>query len=314
MTERTITPQGLGYGLGAYLLWGLLPLYLALTAPATAAEIVVLRVGFTLVVCLILLAVVRRFGDLWRLLRSGRRLAGVTVAALLVFGNWALYTFTVVSGHTLEAALGYFINPLISVLMGVLFLQERLRRGQWLAVGIGAVAVVVMGVGLGQVPWLGLSIAATFGLYGLAKNRLGVSVHPVASLAAETVVLMPLHVAGVVWLGGMGGLTVLSHGAGHFWILAASGVVTAVPLILFGAAAGRLPLSVVGLLQFITPVMQFLVALLVFHEPMPVERWAGFILVWVALAVLTADSLGQVRRQRRGGAHRPVHRSGVPRP
>lgn len=301
MSARPVTGSGLAYGLSAYLWWGLLPLYIAVTAPAPAAEIVVVRIGFTLVVCLVLLAVLRRFADLARLLISPRRLGITALAAVLVATNWAVYTYAVTSGQTLEAALGYFINPLVSVLLGVLLLGERLRRAQWIAVGLSVVAVIVLAVGHGQVPWIALALAVTFGVYGLVKNRLGPTVHPVASLGAETVVLIPVFVVGMVWLSSAGMLTLLDHGAGHFWILAASGVVTAVPLILFGTAAGRLPLSVLGLMQYMAPVMQFLVGLLVFHEHMSTGRWAGFILIWVALVILTADTLHHTRHTRPKG-------------
>ncbi len=298
---RPVTGSGLAYGLSAYLLWGILPLYIAATAPAPAAEIVVLRIGFTLVVCLVLLAVLRRFRDLARLLTSPRRLGITALAAVLVAANWAVYTIAVTSGQTLEAALGYFINPLVSVFLGVLMLGERLRRAQWVSVGISVVAVIVLTVGHGQIPWIALALAVSFGLYGLVKNRLGPTVHPVASLGAETVVLIPVFVVGLPWLSSAGMLTILDHGAGHFWVLAASGLVTAVPLILFGTAAGRLPLSVLGLMQYMAPVMQFLVGLLVFHEHMSTGRWAGFILIWVALVILTADTLHHTRHARRLG-------------
>lgn len=298
---RPVTGSGLAYGLSAYLLWGILPLYIAATAPAPAAEIVVLRIGFTLVVCLVLLAVLRRFRDLARLLTSPRRLGITALAAVLVAANWAVYTIAVTSGQTLEAALGYFINPLVSVFLGVLMLGERLRRAQWVSVGISVVAVIVLTVGHGQIPWIALALAVSFGLYGLVKNRLGPTVHPVASLGAETVVLIPVFVVGLPWLSSAGMLTILDHGAGHFWVLAASGLVTAVPLILFGTAAGRLPLSVLGLMQYMAPVMQFLVGLLVFHEHMSTGRLAGFILIWVALVILTADTLHHTRHARRLG-------------
>lgn len=296
---RPVTASGLATGLGAYLLWGILPLYIAAAAPAPAAEIVVLRIGFTLLVCLVLLAVLRRFADFARLLRTPRRLGITTVAALLVGTNWAVYTVAVTGGQTLEAALGYFINPLVSVLLGVVLLGERLRRAQWIAVGISVLAVLVLAVGHGQVPWIALTLAVTFGLYGLVKNRLGRAVHPVASLGAETVVLLPAFGLGLWWLASAGMLTILDHGPGHFWILTASGLVTAVPLILFGSAAGRLPLSVLGLLQYTAPVMQFLVGLLVFGEHMSAGRWAGFILIWLALTVLTVDTLHHTRPARR---------------
>jgi chloramphenicol-sensitive protein RarD len=240
----------------------------------------------------------RRWGDVGALLGSPRRLGATAVAAVLIGLNWAVYTYAVVSGQTIEAALGYFINPLVAVLAGVFLLGERLRRAQWAAVALSVVAVVVLAVGHGAVPWIALGLALSFGGYGIVKNRLG-AVNPVASLTAETVVLLPALVAGTWWLAATAQLTLLTGGTGHFWILALSGPVTAAPLILFGAAAGRLPLTVVGLLQYLAPLIQFLVGLLVFGEEMGAGRWAGFILIWCALLVLSVDSLRAARRQPR---------------
>jgi chloramphenicol-sensitive protein RarD len=299
--QRPITPSGLAFGLGAYLLWGGMPLYMAATAPAGALEVVIARVGFTLVTCAVLLTFMHRWHDVGRLLGRPRPVGFTALAALLITGNWGLYTYAVLSGQTLEAALGYFINPLVSVLAGVVLFRERLRPAQWVAVGLSVLAVAVMVVGHGAFPWLALVLAASFGGYGIVKSRLGTSVSPVASLGAETIVLMPLFAAGMWWLAAGGQLTLASEGAGHFWILALSGPVTALPLILFGAAASRLPLTMLGLLQYLTPVLQFLVALFVFGEAMSPGRWAGFILIWCALVVLTVDSLRAARRNPRQG-------------
>jgi len=298
-SPRPVTPGGLAYGAGAYLFWGGLPLYMAATAPATAWEIVIARIGFTLLTCVVLLAALRRWPDLGHQLGSARRVGATALAAVLISANWAIYTYAVVSGQTLEAALGYFINPLVSVLAGVLMFGERLRRAQWVSVGLSVSAVVVMVIGHGSFPWLAVGLALTFGGYGIVKSRLATSVSPVASLGAETILLVPVFAAGMWWLADSGQLTMLSHGAGHFWILAASGLVTAVPLILFGAAASRLPLSLLGLLQYLNPVIQFLIGLLVFGEAMTPGRWAGFILIWCALLVLSWDSLRAARRQPR---------------
>lgn len=299
MSQRPVTGSGLAYGAGAYLFWGGLPLYMAATAPATALEVVFARIGFTLVTCAVLLFGLRRWHDVGRQLGGARRLGATGLAAVLITGNWAIYTYAVVSGQTLEAALGYFINPLVSVLAGVVLFGERLRRSQWVAVALSVAAVVVMVVGHGTFPWLAVLLALSFGGYGIVKSRLATSVSPVASLGAETVLLVPVCVAGMWWLAATEQLTLFSHGAGHFWILALSGPVTAIPLILFGAGASRLPLTLLGLLQYINPVIQFLIGLLVFGEAMSTGRWAGFILIWCALAVLMADSLRAARRNPR---------------
>jgi chloramphenicol-sensitive protein RarD len=297
--QRPVTPSGLAYGAGAYLFWGGLPLYVAATAPATALEVVLVRIGFTLITCAVLLFALRRWREVGWLLGSPGRWGATALASVLIGSNWAIYTYAVVSGQTLEAAMGYFILPLVSVLAGVFMFSERLRPAQWVSVGLSVVAVAVMVIGHGTFPWLAVGLALSFGGYGIAKNRLGVSVNPVSSLAAETVILVPVMAGGVWWLSATAQLTLFSEGAGHFWILAASGLVTAIPLILFGAAAGRLPLSVMGMLQYTTPVIQFLIGLLVFGEQMTPGRWTGFILVWCALLVLSWDSLRAARRQPR---------------
>lgn len=291
--------SGLAVGAGAYAIWGLLPLYMAATAPASAAEIVIMRIGFSLVFCLLLLAALRRFGDLRAALGTRRRVTGVTLAAVAVAVNWLLYAGAVTSGHVLQASLGYFINPLVNVALGVLLLGERMRRAQWAAVAIAAAAVLVITVDAGQVPWIGLGLAVSFGLYGLIKKRGGAAVHPVAAMAAETAVLTPVFVGGTLWLATTGLLTTGLHGAAHFWIMAASGVVTAVPLIMFSIAATTVPLSVLGILQYIAPIGQFILGVTVFGEHMPAGRWIGFGLIWLALIVFTADHLAAARAQRR---------------
>lgn len=298
-TSSSAEASGLAVGAGAYAIWGVLPLYMAATAPASAMEIVIMRIGFSLLFCLLLLAVLRRFGDLRAALGTRRRVVGVVLAAVAVAVNWLLYAGSVTSGHVLQASLGYFINPLVNVALGVLLLGERMRRAQWAAVAIAAVAVLVITVDAGQVPWIGLGLAFSFGLYGLAKKRAGAPVHPVASMTAETVVLLPVFVGGTIGLAATGTLTTGLHGAAHFWIMAASGVVTAVPLIMFATAARTVPLSVLGILQYIAPIGQFLLAVTVFGEHMPAGRWIGFGLIWLALIVFTSDHLAAARAQRR---------------
>ncbi|GHG56870.1 protein RarD [Sinomonas cellulolyticus] len=295
---RSPATSGLLYGIGAYGLWGLLPLYFLTLAPAGPVEIVAGRVLFSLVVCFALIAATRAWRALGAVFRSGRTFWALALAAALIAVNWLTYTFGVLTGHTIEAALGYFINPLVSVLLGVLVLKERLRPLQWTAVGIGAIAVVVLTVAYGQVPWIALILAFSFGFYGLVKNRVGAKVDAVTSLTVETVVLSPVALAVMVWLGGAGTLTLFADGTAHFWLLAASGLITAVPLLFFGAAARRLPMTTVGLLQYIAPLLQFIMATTILGEHMAPERWIGFGIVWLALAILTADMLLVARRRR----------------
>ncbi|MHA7188958.1 EamA family transporter RarD [Arthrobacter sp. MDT2-16] len=294
---RSENSVGILFGIGAYGLWGLLPLYFLVLAPAGPVEIVANRVVWSLVFCAILLTVLRSWRPVITALRSPRITGTLTVAALLIAVNWLVYTYGVTSGQAIEAALGYFINPIVSVLLGVIVLRERLRPLQWIAIGMGVLAVVVLAVGYGSVPWIALTLAFSFGLYGFVKKKVGSRVDAVSSLSIETAVLAPIAAAVMLWLGSAGKATLVTEGAGHFWIMVASGVITAVPLIFFGAAARRLPLTTIGLLQYLAPVLQFLLALLVLGEEMPFERWIGFSLVWVALILLTIDMLRTVHRQ-----------------
>jgi chloramphenicol-sensitive protein RarD len=218
------------------------------------------------------------------------------VAAGLIAVNWLTYTFGVTTGHAIETSLGYFINPLVSVLLGVLVLKEKLRPLQWAAVGVGFIAVVVLTVAYGQLPWIALILAFSFGLYGFAKKRVGSRVDAASSLSVETAVLTPFALVTVLILAGTGQSTLLDNGAAHFWALAASGVVTAVPLLFFGASARRLPMTTIGLLQYFAPVLQFLIAITVLGEHMGLDRWIGFGIVWLALVLLTVDMLRTYRQ------------------
>jgi chloramphenicol-sensitive protein RarD len=243
------------------------------------------------------LLMLRRWAWAGELLRQPRRLGLVAVAATVITLNWGLYIWSVNSGHVVEASLGYFINPLVTIAIGVLLLKERLRPVQWAAVGTGCAAVVVLTVGYGRPPWISLVLAFSFATYGLVKKKLNLG--GVESLAAETVVQFLPALGFLVWLTARGGSTFTTEGAGHAALLASAGIVTALPLICFGAAAIRVPLSTIGLLQYLTPVFQFLLGVFYFHEAMPPERWAGFALVWLALALLTWDALRTARRASR---------------
>lgn len=296
MPSPTTSRTGLALGLGAYGLWGLLPVYFPLLEPASPLEIIAHRVVWSLVVCALLLAVTRA----WRTVRAldRRSLGLLALAGVLVAGNWTTYVVGVLSGRTVDAALGYYINPLVTVTLAVLVLRERMRPAQWVALGLGTAAVVVITAGVGELPWIALTLAVTFGLYGLIKNRVGRSVPAVTSLAVETAFLTPLALAYLLWLGAVGQGTWGEHGTAHTVALASAGLVTAVPLLLFGGAARRLPLSVIGLLQYVAPTLQFGIGVLVFGEAMPAARWWGFGLVWLAVVVLTVDGLRHGRLQR----------------
>ena len=290
--------RGTLLGFAAYGIWGLFPLYFDALRPAGPWEILANRILWTLLFCVVVLLVVRDFAWVRPLLRRPKLLAGTAVAAVLIAVNWVVYVAAVTSGNTSEAALGYFLNPLVTVALGVVVLRERLRVLQWVAVGIGVAAGVYLGVSGGRVPWVALTLAVSFALYGLTKKKVGVSLDAVHGLTVETVVLAPVAVVLLLVVGSRGDLQFGHHGAWHTSLLVLSGVVTALPLLCFAAAARRIPLVTVGLIQFVTPVMQLLCAVLLLHEHMPAERWIGFAIVWVALLVLTVDSLVSMRGAR----------------
>lgn len=298
-SSPTLDPRGLANGASAYLLWGVLPLYFTLLVPAGPVEIIAHRVLWSLVFCAVVLTVGRAWGAFGVVLRSGRTLGVLSVAAVLLAVNWLTFVYGTLSGHVVDAALGYFINPIVTVALAVLVLRERLRRLQWVALGVSAAAVVVITIGVGRLPWVALTLAFSFGVYGLLKNRVGRSVGAAPSLAVETLVLAPLAAGYLLWLTASGDGSFGHHGAGQAWALVGTGVITALPLLFFGEAARRLPLSVVGMLQYLAPILQFLIGVIVLHETMPPARWWGFGLVWVALVLLTVDGVRAGRAQRR---------------
>lgn len=281
-------------GLAAYSLWGIFPLVFNLLDSVAPGEILIHRIVWSFVVVLVLLAV-RRERHWFRAVRSlPGALARLSLAAALIATNWLVYIWAVTNDHVVEAALGYYINPLITVALGVVVLREQLSRPQAIALGFGLTAVLVLTLGYGQVPWISLALACSFGGYGFMKKS--VPVGAVTSLAVETMVLVPVALAALIALQVRGDAAFLHGSAGRDALLVGLGVVTAVPLLLFGTAARRIPLSVLGLLQYVTPTLQLLLGLVVFHEPMPVERLIGFVLVWIALGVLAADALAARRR------------------
>ncbi|MFE7355339.1 EamA family transporter RarD [Streptomyces sp. NPDC057543] len=296
MKGTTDQRAGLLSGIGAYGLWGIVPLFWPLLKPAGAIEILAHRMVWSLGVVGIALLVLRRWSWIGELIRQPRKLGLISVAAAVITVNWGLYIWSVNNGHVVEASLGYFINPLVTIAMGVLLLGERLRATQWVAVGTGVVAVLVLAIGYGRPPWISLTLAFSFATYGLVKKK--VNMGGLESLTAETAVLFLPALGYLLWLGAQGDSTFASEGLGHASLLAATGVITATPLVLFGAAAIRVPLSTLGLLQYLAPVFQFICGILYFHEAMPPERWAGFTLVWLALALLTWDAFRTSRRTR----------------
>src|SRR5215207_2997266 len=291
---------GIASGLSAYALWGLFPLYFPLLEPASGLEIVAHRVVWSLVFIALLLTVLRAWPRVRGVIADRRALLILVGAAVLISGNWLVFVYGVNSGQVVETSLGYFINPLVSVLLGVVVLSERLRPAQWAAVGIAAVAVAVLTVDYGRPPWIALALAATFGLYGLLKKLVRVDAAPGLFLETAIVVVPALAVLTVLHAHGEG--TAGNSGTGHLLLLVGSGVATAVPLLLFAAATSRIPLSTVGLLQYLTPSMQLAIGVFVYGEAMPPARLAGFAIVWVALAVFTVDTLRHARASSRRAA------------
>ena len=275
----------------AYLLWGLFPLYWPLLRPAAAVEILAHRVVWSGVVVAAILALTGGFA--WMRSLDRRRAGLLALAAVLISVNWGMFIYGVNSDQVVETSLGYFINPLVTVALAVAVLGERLRRRQLVAVGIAALAVIVLTIDYGRPPWIALTLAFSFALYGLVKKR--ADVDGIRSLAVETSFLAAPALGYLLWLGATGAGTFTSEGPGHTALLMAGGVATAVPLMLFGVAAIRVPLTTLGLLQYMTPTMQFLIGVLLYGEPMPLSRLVGFVLVWVALALFTVDAVRATR-------------------
>ena len=301
---------GILYALGAYGLWGILPVYFLLLRPAGAIEIVAWRIVCSLVFCGILLAVTRSFGRFAAVLRDRRLVGTLALAGAFIVVNWTTFIFATLSGHVVEAALGYFINPLVTVLLGVILLRERLRVRQWIAVGISVVAIVVIAVGYGRMPWISLILALSFGLYGFIKKRVGGRVDAIGGLTLETLALAPAAIVALVVTSLTGGLSFGASGSLQAVAVIGTGVITALPLLFFAAAASRLPLSTLGLTQYLTPILQLIVGVAVLNEPMSASRWVGFALIWVALVLLSADAL-LVGRSRRGRTPAPARTSRI---
>jgi chloramphenicol-sensitive protein RarD len=287
----------LGYGVAAYGLWGAFPLYWPLLEPAGAIEILAHRVLWSAVTMLGIVVLLRRTRQFRSCLADRRTRLLLGLAALVITVNWATYIWGVNNGRVVETSLGYFINPLVTVLMGVLILGERLRRLQWVALAIAFGAVLVLTLDYGRLPWVALLLAFSFGSYGLAKKTANVGA--VESLTVETLFIAPLAASYVGWLAWQGTAEFGANGVGHALLLTTTGIVTAIPLICFGAAAIRVSMVTLGLLQYLAPVLQFALGVLWYHEDMPAGRWIGFGLVWVALVLFTAEAVNHRRRQLR---------------
>ncbi len=285
-SKRSEHSLGLIFGVGSYVLWGLFPLYWPLLEPANPLEIVSHRAVWTLVFCLIVLTLSKQLHSTIAIVKKPKIMAGLFLTTILVSINWLTYIWATNNGHVVEAALGYYINPLIIIAFGVLLLREKMRPLQWLAVGIAAVGVTILTIDYGRLPWVAISLALSWGTYGLVKKKLDLGA--LNGLAIETLISFIPYAGYLIYLGNQGtgqfgqkpGLTIL---------LISAGAVTAIPLLLFNGSTTRLPYSTIGLLQYITPTIQFSIGVWVRHEDMPAARWIGFVVIWLALLALATD-------------------------
>lgn len=292
---------GLLYGLGAYGSWGMFPAFLPLLKPAGAFEVLAHRIVWTFVLVLGLLVALRRMAGVRAL--AARTWLLLACASFLIAVNWVIYVYAVNNGHVVDAALGYFINPLVSVVLGVVFFRERLDRPQLLALLIALAAVVVLSVNAGGVPLVSLGLACSFGLYGVVKKV--VPVDPMVSVGVEAAIALPLALLYIGAIQLYGTATFFAYGTRHVVLMVLSGLVTAIPLLFFAGAAHRLPLVTLGLLMYLTPAMQMTWGVLVGHEPMPMLRWLGFALIWLALLLFSSDAILRVYGRREGSLHTP---------
>lgn len=284
--DRRETTLGLAATAGAFLLWGLSPIFWKFLAHVPASELLAHRISWSALLMVLVTAARRRMRQPLAYLRPGPALPSLLASTVLIASNWLLYIWAVTTERILEASLGYFVNPLVSVLLGLIVLRERLRRPQWIAVGVAASGVGVLVAKTGEIPAISLALAATFGLYGLLRKT--VAAGPIDGLAVETWLLAPWTVGWLVVVPSPGAFR--NVGVGTDLLLVATGLMTAIPLLLFAAGARRLPLSTVGLLQYLAPTLQFLLAVLVYGEPFDRSRAAAFVLIWIALGIYTVDA------------------------
>ena len=295
--ESAIRRAGLINGFSAYLLWGVMPLLFAAAAPTGALELVSHRVIWSLGFCAILLVFTGGFLRTWQILRSPRLFGLLLLASVLIAINWTTFIYGVETNQLVEISLGYYLNPLISIGLGVVFLGEKLRPLQWTAVGFGLLAVIIVGIGLGRVPYLAFTVALSFGLYGLVKNKVGSRVGALEGMAVESLVLAVPSAIYLIVLGSLGLQTFTGFGGWHVVVIIVTGPATAIPLILFRAAARRIPLSWVGMLQYLTPTIQFTLGVTVLGEMMSTTRWVGFFVIWIAVVLLCTDMIRHSRRR-----------------
>jgi chloramphenicol-sensitive protein RarD len=275
----------------AYILWGLFPIYFKSLHGVAPLEILLQRIVWALVFLLMVLASRRQWSWLARVLRQPKVLAGFTVSAMLLSLNWYVYIWAVTHDHVLDSSLGYFMTPLVNVLMGFVLLHERLRPAQWAAVALAAVGVGWLTWQAGHLPWIGLALAFSFGCYGLMRKTAALG--PLEGLSLETLLLFPLAFGSLVILARHGQNALFQAPTASRWLLAASGPITAIPLLLFAAGARRIPMSTLGVLQYLAPTLQFLIGVWLYGEPLSAERLTGFVAIWSALALYSMEGLWQ---------------------
>jgi chloramphenicol-sensitive protein RarD len=284
--KAKVRSLGLVFGVSAYTLWGLFPIYWPLLEPANPVEIVSHRAVWTLVFCFIILWLTKTLKSTLALLKRPKIVAGLFLGSILISINWIIYIYAATSGHVVEASLGYYINPIVVIATGVLILKEKMRPLQWVSVGVATLGVAVLTLDYGRLPWIALGLAFSWGGYGLVKKQLGLGA--LEGLSIETLISSGAYLAYLIWLG--------NQGEGQFgvsWkitlLFIGGGAVTAIPLLLFNGATNRLPLTLIGLLQYITPTIQFSIGVWYFNEDMPAARWIGFVIIWIALVALAVD-------------------------
>jgi len=284
--KAKVRSLGLLFGVSAYTLWGLFPIYWPLLKPANPLEIVSHRAVWTLVFCFIILALTKSLKSTLSLLKRPKIVAGLFLGSILISINWIIYIYAANNEHVVEASLGYYINPIVVIATGVIVLKEKMRPLQWLAVGIATLGVAVLTIDYGRLPWIALGLALSWGSYGLVKKQLGLGA--LEGLSIETLLSSGFYLAYLIWLG--------NSGEGHFTysltltlLLIGGGAVTAIPLLLFNGSTNRLPLTLIGLLQYITPTIQFCIGVWYYNEDMSTARWVGFLIIWVALMSLATD-------------------------
>jgi chloramphenicol-sensitive protein RarD len=284
--KAKVRSLGLLFGVSAYTLWGLFPIYWPLLKPANPLEIVSHRAVWTLVFCFIILALTKTLKSTLSLLKRPKIVAGLFLGSILISINWIIYIYAANNEHVVEASLGYYINPIVVIATGVIVLKEKMRPLQWLAVGIATLGVAVLTIDYGRLPWIALGLALSWGSYGLVKKQLGLGA--LEGLSIETLLSSGFYLAYLIWLG--------NQGEGHFTysltltlLLIGGGAVTAIPLLLFNGSTNRLPLTLIGLLQYITPTIQFCIGVWYYNEDMSTARWVGFLIIWVALMSLAID-------------------------